>query len=75
MLGMLDYEQQSLEARKSMVTKMGYPMVGLGMNYSLIGKDPLAMAPDMNGKDMYYANGDGYFTHLPEEIQSDARRS
>ena len=52
MLGMLDYEQQSLEARKTMVTKMGYPMVGLGMNYSLIGKDPLAMAPDMNGKDM-----------------------
>lgn len=52
MLGMLDYEQQSLEARKTMVTQMGYPMVGLGMNYSLIGKDPLAMAPDMNGKDM-----------------------
>jgi len=52
MLGMLEYEQQSLEARKIMVTKMGYPMVGLGVNYSLIGKDPLAMAPDMNGKDM-----------------------
>ena len=52
MLGMLEYEQQSLEARKTMVTKMGYPMVGLGVNYSLIGKDPLAMAPDMNGKDM-----------------------
>ena len=52
MLEMLDYEQQSLEARKTMVTQMGYPMVGLGMNYSLIGKDPLAMAPDMNGKDM-----------------------
>jgi outer membrane protein TolC len=52
MLGMLAFEQQSLEARKTMVTKMGYPMVGLGVNYSLIGKDPLAMAPDMNGKDM-----------------------
>jgi len=52
MLGMLEYEQQSLEARKTMVTKMGYPMVGLGVNYSLIGKDPLAMTPDMNGKDM-----------------------
>jgi len=52
MLVMLEYEQQSLEARKTMVTKMGYPMVGLGVNYSLIGKDPLAMAPDMNGKDM-----------------------
>jgi outer membrane protein TolC len=52
MLGMLEYEQKSLEARKTMVTKMGYPMVGLGVNYSLIGKDPLAMAPDMNGVDM-----------------------
>jgi hypothetical protein len=36
MLGMLAYEQQSLEARKAMVTKMGFPMVGLGVNYSLI---------------------------------------
>ena len=52
MLGMLKYEEQSLEARKAMVTQMGYPMVGLGVDYSLIGKDPLAMAPDMNGKDM-----------------------
>ena len=52
MLGMLAYEQQSLEARKTMVTKMGYPMVGLGVNYSLIKQDPLAMAPDMNGADM-----------------------
>ncbi len=52
MLGMLKYEQQSLDARRQMVTKMGYPMVGLGLNYSLIKKDPLAMAPDMNGVDM-----------------------
>jgi len=52
MLGMLEYEQQSLEARKLMVTKMGYPMVGLGVNYSLIGKDINSMSPDMNGVDM-----------------------
>ena len=52
MLGMLEYEQKSLEARKLMVTKMGYPMVGLGVNYSLIGKDINAMSPDMNGADM-----------------------
>jgi outer membrane protein TolC len=52
MLGMLRYEQQSLEARKTMVTKMGYPMFGLGVNYSLIQKDPASMNPDMNGKDM-----------------------
>jgi outer membrane protein TolC len=53
MLGMLDFEKQSLEARKKMVTRMGYPMVGLGLNYSVISKSPTAMgAPDMNGKDM-----------------------
>jgi outer membrane protein TolC len=53
MLGMLDFEKQSLEARKKMVTRMGYPMVGLGLNYSLISKSATAMgAPDMNGKDM-----------------------
>jgi outer membrane protein TolC len=52
MLGMLEYEQQSLDARQQMVTKMGYPMVGLGLNYSLIKKNPEAMAPDMNGIDM-----------------------
>lgn len=53
MLGMLQYEQQSLDARKKMVTKMGYPMIGLGLNYSLIGKAMEVMtAPEMNGKDM-----------------------
>lgn len=52
MLGMLQYEQQSLDAKKEMVIKMGYPMVGLGVNYSLIKTDPAAMAPEMNGKDM-----------------------
>jgi outer membrane protein TolC len=52
MLGMLEYEQQSLDARQQMVTKMGYPMIGLGLNYSLIKTDPAAMAPEMNGKDM-----------------------
>jgi outer membrane protein TolC len=53
MLGMLQFEQQSLDARKQMVTRMGYPMIGLGLNYSLIAKDVNAMTtPDMNGKDM-----------------------
>jgi len=53
MLGMLDFEKQSLEARKKMVTRMGYPMIGLGLNYSIISKSPTAMGtPDMNGKDM-----------------------
>jgi outer membrane protein TolC len=51
MLGMLQFEKQSLEARKQMVTKMGYPMVGLGLNYSLINKSEMSTSP-MNGKDM-----------------------
>ena len=38
MLGMLKYEQQSYEARRHMVTRMSYPMVGLGLNYSVIKK-------------------------------------
>jgi outer membrane protein TolC len=51
MLSMLQYEQQSLDARMEMVTKMGYPMVGLGVNYSLIGKNPMS-TNEMNGGDM-----------------------
>src|SRR5665647_1885442 len=51
MMGMLQLEQQSLEARKQMITKMGYPMVGLGLNYSLINKNPMSTS-SMNGKDM-----------------------
>ena len=42
MLSMLEYEKQSIEARKKMVNRMGYPMVGLGLNYSLIGKNPMS---------------------------------
>jgi outer membrane protein TolC len=51
MLQMLDFEQQSLEARRQMVTRMGFPMVGLGLNYSVLNKTEMS-APAMNGKDM-----------------------
>jgi len=51
MLGMIQYEQQSLNARYNMVNKMGYPMIGLGVNYSLIQKSEMNTSP-MNGKDM-----------------------
>lgn len=51
MLGMLQYEQQSLEARKQMVTRMSYPMIGLGLNYSVFNKSPMSTSP-MNGDDM-----------------------
>jgi len=51
MLDMLEYEKQSIDARKKMVSRMGYPMVGLGLNYSLINKNVMSISP-MNGKDM-----------------------
>jgi len=51
MLGMLEFEKQSLEARKKMVTRMGYPMIGLGINYSVIGENTMSVS-SMNGKDM-----------------------
>jgi len=34
-----------------MVTKMGYPMVGLGLNYALVNKNEMSTS-SMNGKDM-----------------------
>jgi len=51
MLSMLGYEMQSLDSRKKMVTAMGFPMVGLGLNYSLISKSEMSTS-SMNGKDM-----------------------
>lgn len=45
------YEQQSLAAREKMVSRMGYPMVGIGLNYSIIQKSQMS-ASDMNGNDM-----------------------
>ena len=53
MLGMISNEKQSLEARQNMVRRMGYPMIGVGLNYSLIGKTQYPMGPpSMNGRDM-----------------------
>lgn len=51
MVEMLKLEEKSLEARKEMVTRMGYPMVGFGFNYSLISKNPM-LTSEMNGSDM-----------------------
>jgi outer membrane protein TolC len=51
MLGMLHYEQQSLDARKKMQKQMGFPMVGVGVNYSVINKSDMSTS-SMNGKDM-----------------------
>jgi outer membrane protein TolC len=51
MLAMIDYEAQSVDARKKMIRGMSYPMVGLGLNYSIIGKSGMSVS-EMNGKDM-----------------------
>jgi outer membrane protein TolC len=51
MLAMLDYEKQSVEARKKMISRMSYPMVGLGLDYSVISKSAMSTS-SMNGKDM-----------------------
>jgi outer membrane protein TolC len=51
MLEMIRFEKKSYEAREQMTRKMGYPMVGLGVGYSIIGKTGMAESP-MNGADM-----------------------
>lgn len=51
MLDMLNYEKEAYQARKKMVTGMGYPMVGFGLNYSVIGKSEMSTS-SMNGNDM-----------------------
>ena len=51
MLSMLNYEKEAYQARKKMVTSMGFPMIGLGLNYSVIGRSEMSTS-SMNGKDM-----------------------
>lgn len=51
MLSMLQYEQQSYDAKSRMVKRMGYPMLGVGLNYSIYGKLPMSQS-SMNGMDM-----------------------
>jgi len=51
MLTMLKYEQQSIQARKEMNRRMGLPMIGIGLNYSVLGKSEMSES-EMNGRDM-----------------------
>jgi outer membrane protein TolC len=51
MLQKLEYEKKSVEARQKMINRMGYPMVGLGLDYSVISKSNMSNSR-MNGKDM-----------------------
>ncbi|HEX2393775.1 MAG TPA: TolC family protein [Bacteroidales bacterium] len=50
MLAMQNYETQSIQARKKMVTRMGFPMVGIGLNYSIINRNEMSVSE--NGRDM-----------------------
>jgi outer membrane protein TolC len=50
-LTMLESEIQSLDARKKKIRGMGYPSIGLGLDYSIIGIKDMP-ASGMNGKDM-----------------------
>ena len=51
MVKMLESEEASYVAKKQMVTKMGYPMLGIGVDYALIDARP-GNTSMMNGKDM-----------------------
>lgn len=51
MLVMLQNEQLSLQYKEKMQQKMGLPMIGLGLNYSILSKDVMSNS-SMNGKDM-----------------------
>jgi len=46
----LDKQRGSLEAQKAVAKKEGYPMIGLGLDYSIISKREVANL-DMNGQD------------------------
>ncbi|MDM1347218.1 TolC family protein [Myroides marinus] len=54
MLGMITEEGLAYKAKAEMDRKMSYPMIGLGVQYMIIGKtnDMMLSMGDMNGKDM-----------------------
>ena len=52
MVKMYEADREANIARLNMATKMGYPMIGIGLNYSLIQKFPDGTSM-MNGKDMF----------------------
>lgn len=54
MLGMINEQGLAYKAKSEMDRKMSYPMVGIGLQYMVIGKnsDPMFAMGDMNGKDM-----------------------
>ena len=54
MLSMLEAEANAYRAKAVMDKKMSYPMFGIGLQYSLVGKSNNKMVmDDMNGMDMF----------------------
>lgn len=51
LLSIFRYEQQSLDARKVMNRRMGLPMIGVGLNYSVISQTEMSET-EINGRDM-----------------------
>ena len=51
MIQMLEFDKQAYENKIKMSKKMGYPMLGAGLNYSIISKSAESTSM-MNGKDM-----------------------
>ncbi|MCX6224251.1 MAG: TolC family protein [Bacteroidia bacterium] len=51
MIRMFEADREANEARIKMAGRMGFPMVGIGLNYTLIQKFP-DVTSEMNGKDM-----------------------
>lgn len=51
MIRMNESDLSAYQAREKMNRKMGYPMIGMGLNYMVINKSAM-VASDMNGKDM-----------------------
>ncbi len=53
MLSMLEAEANAYRAKAEMDKKMSYPMFGIGLQYSLVGKSNNSMVVDnMNGMDI-----------------------
>lgn len=51
-LGMLLQEEQAYQAREEMEKKMGLPMIGVGVQYMLVGKSPNPVLEHHNGMHM-----------------------
>ena len=66
MLSMLEAEANAYRAKAEMDKKMSYPMFGIGLQYSLVGKSNNSMVMDnMNGMDMVMPMFKNQYSYLP----------